>query len=331
MERFLDRQAIFLDRLPKLENAIVLLASYYQSGSKTEDPLPLRRGRIARYARGKDYHKVIHKRLKQLEDSIRAHTKGPVSFVRNVDTNPIQERVLAEMAGVGFFGKNTCLILPRGGSFLFLSVLLTNLALIPDEPIQWDCGSCSLCLDACPTQAFIRPYELDARRCISYLTIESKDNIDPHLRTHMGNWIFGCDICQEVCPYNKRPLEGHYEELLPGSGTGEDLPLEKILSCRSDTDFTDQFKGTALMRAKRIGLVRNAAIAAGNLKDPRLVPYLAEALLQDESPVVRQHAAWALGQIKTSESKQLLEKAYLSETQPQTKSEIEEALHPGNV
>jgi len=186
------------------------------------------------------------------------------------------------------------------GSFVFLAALLTNLDLIPDAPIQWDCGACTLCLQACPTQALVRPYELDARRCISTLTIESKDKeIAPKRRPLIGEWAFGCDICQEVCPYNRSSDGGPsaWEEFQPEQGVGQSLSLSDILMCRSEDVFLQRFAGTPLMRIKRVGLLRNAAIVAGNLADPRLVPSLTAALKEDLSPVVRGHAAWALRQI----------------------------------
>lgn len=189
------------------------------------------------------------------------------------------------------------MIRPQGGSFYFLAALLTDCELTADEPIGWNCGACTLCLEACPTQALVRPYELDARRCISNLTIEWKGPIEPALRPLMGTWIFGCDICQEVCPYNRKAQETQWNEFKPESGAGATLSIQEILAIRTEESFLKRFAGTPLMRAKREGLLRNAAVAAGNLKDPGLIPALKEAVYLDSSPLVREHATWALEQI----------------------------------
>ncbi|MBI3615973.1 MAG: tRNA epoxyqueuosine(34) reductase QueG [Candidatus Omnitrophica bacterium] len=306
MEAFFERQSRLQKGFPDIKSVIVV-AVPYDSSPGVNPPRPPSTGRIARYAWGRDYHRAMDKRLKKLESFIRAQVPDPPPrILRSVDTSPLQERVLAELSGLGFFGKNTCLIRPNGGSFFFLGALLTNLELVPDEPIRWDCGACTLCLEACPTQALTRPYELDARRCISYLTIELKEAVDPELRPLMQDWIFGCDICQEVCPYNRKGLKTDWEEFGPESGAGDQIPLKELLECRSDEDFLKRFAGTPLMRAKRVGLVRNAAVAAGNSRDPQWIPILGETLLKDSSPLVRQHAAWALERIGTAEAMQIL-------------------------
>ena len=190
MENFVERQRHLLDRLPDIKSILILTIPYFNGTSPT---LSKNDGQIARYAWGRNYHRVIEKRLKQLETFIQTRTEGTARMVRCIDTSPIQERALAEMAGLGFIGKNTCLILPKGGSFVFLAALLTNLELPVDQPIAWDCGSCTLCLESCPTKALTpsRPYELDAGRCISYLTIENKGEIPPALRPLVHNWLFG--------------------------------------------------------------------------------------------------------------------------------------------
>ncbi|MBI3317560.1 MAG: tRNA epoxyqueuosine(34) reductase QueG [Candidatus Omnitrophica bacterium] len=327
MEQFFERQSRLLAGLPDLRSIVVLAVPY--GGGPLEERVPPETpgGRVARYAKGRDYHRVIRKRMKELESFVRAQAGEPTRTLCSIDTAPVQERVLAEMAGLGFIGKNSCLILPRGGSFVFLAAILTNLDLEPDRPVPWDCGACTLCLEACPTQALVRPYELDARRCISYLTIEMKEAIDPALRPLMGDWIFGCDICQQVCPYNRKTTEDHsWEEFQPETGAGARLPLEEILTCRSEEAFTGRFAGTPLMRSKRVGLLRNAAVVAGNLEDPRHIPALAAALLEEPTPIVRQHAAWALGRISTQEAIEALQTALHRETDPAVRQEIESAL-----
>jgi len=324
MEAFFERQARLKASLPDLKSILVVAVPYSDNSRPSPQPGT---GRIARYAWGRDYHRAIDKRFKKLETFIRTtQAMDPIRIIRSVDTTPLQERALAEMAGLGFFGKNTCLIQPKGGSYFFLGALLTNLELIPDQPIQWDCGACTLCLEACPTQALVRPYELDARRCISYLTIELKETIEPELRPLIDEWLFGCDICQEVCPYNRKAEATQWQEFKPQTGAGVRYPLKELLECRSEIQFLERFAGTPLMRAKRPGLLRNAAIAAGNSRDPNLVGPLGESLLTDSSPLVRQHAAWALGRIGSSKAKQHLEKALEIELNPDVKTEIETAL-----
>ena len=296
MENFFERQRHLLDRFPDLKSILVLTIPY---ANKARPSLSQNAGQVARYAWGRNYHRVIEKRLKQLEAFIQTRAAGAGRIVRCIDTSPIQERALAEMAGLGFIGKNTCLILPKGGSFVFLAALLTNLELPADKPTAWDCGSCTLCLESCPTKALTpsRPYELDASRCISYLTIENKEAIQPALRPLMDNWLFGCDICQEVCPYNRKAQQDPWPEFEAKTGAGAQLPLKEILGIRTDEDFLKRFAGTPLMRAKRAGLLRNAAVAAGNSGNRELIPTLTETSQQDPSATVREHAAWALEQL----------------------------------
>jgi epoxyqueuosine reductase len=238
----------------------------------------------------------------------------------------VQERAVAEAAGLGFFGKNTCLIRPKGGSFFFLCTLITDLELEITELTakRWDCGACTLCLEACPTGALTEPYRLDASRCISSLTIENRGPIPVELRPGLGDWVFGCDICQEVCPYNKAndftPAEDS-PAVLP-----EQIPISELLSCRSEERFRALFQGTTLTRPGREGLVRNAAIVAGNLRASALIPELTSCLEEDASPLVRSHAAWALGQFKDPQAIRILEHAALREPDQTVLREIRQAL-----
>ena len=296
MENFVERQRHLLDRFPDLKSILILTIPY---ANKARPSLLQSAGQIARYAWGRNYHRVIEKRLKRLEVFIQTRATGAARTVRCIDTSPIQERALAEMAGLGFIGKNTCLILPKGGSFVFLAALLTNLELPADKPITWDCGSCTLCLESCPTKALTpsRPYELDAGRCISNLTIENKGEIEPVLRPAVHNWIFGCDICQEVCPYNRKTHQEAWPEFEAKSGAGAQLPLGEILQIRTEEAFLQRFAGTPLMRSKRAGLLRNAAVVAGNSGNRELIPTLTETSQQDPSAIVREHAVWALEQL----------------------------------
>ncbi|MCM8811830.1 MAG: tRNA epoxyqueuosine(34) reductase QueG [Candidatus Omnitrophica bacterium] len=296
MESFLHRQSDLLAKIPDLKSVIVLTAPY---ANGREIRLPPGAGKIARYAHGKDYHRVIGKKLDNLEEFLR-DLAPEIRTIRSVDTSAIQERTLAESAGLGFVGKNSCLIRPKEGSYLFLAALLTNLELVSDKPIQWDCGSCNLCLEACPTGALSpeRPYQLDANKCISSLTIENRGTIPPSLRSAIGDWLFGCDVCQEVCPYNRKTDHSPWPEFQARHGAGAAPTLADILAIRTDELFVRRFAGTPLMRAKRQGFLRNAAVVAGNSGNPELIEPLKEAAESDSSELVREHAAWAIFRIK---------------------------------
>jgi len=313
MQQFFSRQQRFLDSFPEARSILVLASDYGAFTQPAPDPA-LPAGRIARYALSRDYHKVLRRRLKKLETWIRHETGKEVRFRKTVDTSPVQERALAEAAGLGFFGKNTCLIRPKGGSFFFLCTLITDLEMDPEDPPgkNWNCGSCTLCIEACPTGALAEPYRLDASLCISSLTIEHRGTVPPELRPALGDWIFGCDICQEVCPYNRTKSPPPAEDF--PSALTETMPLSDILQCRTQGQFEALFSGTPLTRPGREGLVRNAAIAAGNLRETRLLPELAECLLNDSSPLVRSHAAWALEQIGGPEAARILQQAGLQTT-----------------
>lgn len=284
--------------LPSARSAIVVAASY----SHAAPPL-LREGRpqgaVARYAHGPDYHRVIKVRLGRLADWIRAELDDRAELLAAVDTAPLLERELAMAAGIGFIGKNTLLISPALGSFTVLGVLLSSQALTPDAPARARCGACTLCLQACPTAAFAEPYQLDARRCISYLTIEAREAIDPALRRALGAWAFGCDRCQEVCPYNAPRRRGNAPLLDP-----ELAPIEPLstLDLAATTRLTSGgyrrlVAGRALARAPRRCLQRNAAVSAGN--HPTAHSDLDQALAAlghdpAAAPLAREAAAWAL-------------------------------------
>ena len=249
------------------------------------------RGRVARYAWGDDYHDLLRRRVNLLGAWLEARVPG--CRTRGVvDSAPLAEREFAWLAGLGWFGKNTMLIDPGAGSFFFLTALLTDLELPADAPLEVDhCGTCTACLDACPTDAFVEPRVLDASRCISGLTIEDHGPIAVGLRTGMQDWIFGCDICQEVCPWNRHAPGSSEPTFQPRLGTT--LSLAEILQLDGET-FRRRFKDSPLRRAKRRGLLRSAAIALGNR--PHVPSFDAlEAALADEEPVVRGAAAWALG------------------------------------
>jgi epoxyqueuosine reductase len=256
-------------------------------------------GPVARYARGDDYHDVMTAKLEQLHLQIEADAGRPINGKAYVDTGPILERDLARRAGLGWFGKNTNLVNPHIGSFFFIGVLLVDLELEPDAPFESDrCGSCTRCLDACPTDAFVEPRVLDATKCISYLTIEAKGAIPPEQRAKVGGLIYGCDICQDVCPWNVRFSQELREpafrqrEVLDGDARAV---ATRILAM-DDEAFRREFKGSAMKRAKRRGLARNAATALGNIGTSDDVDALVHAL-DDPAALVAEHATWALEQI----------------------------------
>ncbi len=276
--------------LPGATSAIVVGLNY---GGRTPS------GPIARYARGDDYHYLMTARLRELHQWLESELARPISGKVYVDTGPILERDLARRAGLGWFGKNTNLINPRIGSFFFIGVLLVDLDLLPDPSFEADrCGTCTRCLDACPTEAFVEARVLDATKCISYLTIETKGSIPPEQREAVGGLIYGCDICQEVCPWNVRfSQEIRQGAFLPRDAVGGDTRAvaRRILSL-NDESFRQEFKGSPMKRAKRRGLARNSAVALGNVGTFDDVPILVGALA-DPDPLVVEHATWALERI----------------------------------
>ena len=280
--------------LPGVRSVIMLATDHATAADGTADVGGAGEGsgRVARYAWGADYHDLLRSRVNMLGAWLEARVPG--CRTRGVvDSAPLAEREFAWLAGLGWFGKNTMLIDPRAGSFFFLTALLTDLELPPDTPVEVDhCGTCTACLDACPTGAFVEPRVLDASRCISGLSIEDHGPIAADLRPGMQDWIFGCDICQEVCPWNRHAPGSTEPTFQPSDG----LPTPSLAAILElDTEaFRQRFKGSPLRRAKRRGLLRSAAIALGNRPHAPSFDALAAALA-DEEPVVRGAAAWALG------------------------------------
>lgn len=260
-------------------------------------------GPVARYARGDDYHDVLRAKLRELHAWLEGEIGAPVHARSYVDSGPVLERDLAQRAGLGWFGKNTMLINPQHGSFLFLASLFVDVALETDAPFEADrCGACTRCIDACPTQAITGPRALDARRCISYLTIELKGAIPVEFREATGALVYGCDICQEVCPFShkfSKPLTELAFKARPwfASPSLTDLIDWMGMSTAAWVEFS---RRSPIKRAKRRGFLRNVAVALGNLRDPAAVPVLLNSLSDDE-PLVRGHAAWALGRIGAAE------------------------------
>ncbi len=280
------------------------------------------RGRVASYAWGDDYHDQIPPRLKQLVVFIETRIGESVPNRYYTDTGPILERDLAQRAGLGWIGKNTCLINPAQGSYILLAEILLGIDLEPDPPFTADrCGSCSRCIDACPTACILPDRTINAASCISYLTIELKNPIPAELRPQMENWIFGCDICQQICPWNQRfaTSTSHQAFARRPDVSSPDLIDELLLSPQ---EFNRKFKGNPIKRAKRRGYLRNVAVALGNHKSPAAVSPLVNTLLHEPEPLVRGHAAWALGQIGGEAAWQVLNEAEGREQDPYVLQEI---------
>lgn len=273
--------------------SVVMLATDYSSAAadETTSTSGRGRGRVSRYAWGADYHDLLRERVNALGSWLKRRRAGCATRGL-VDSAPLAEREFGWLGGLGWFGKNTMLIHPGAGSFFFLTALLTDLDLPADEPIQVDhCGTCTACLDACPTGALVEPRVLDARACISTLTIEDRGPVPVELRTGMGAWVFGCDICQEVCPWNRHAPVSDEPAFAPRGGATT-LSLAEMLLL-DDAGFRERFQGSPILRAKRSGLARSAAIALGNHPDPAAAAAL-ETALRDPDPVVREAATWAL-------------------------------------
>jgi epoxyqueuosine reductase len=273
--------------------SVICVGLQYDTPHPYSTAAPPERGWISRYAWGDDYHDVMKAMLERVVERLRGEI--PSFEARTyVDTGPIVERAWAAAAGLGAWGKNTCLLHPEHGSWFFLGEIVTDLELSPDGPRADMCGSCTACLEACPTGAFPAPYVLDATRCLSYLTIELKGPIPEPQREGVGRHVFGCDICQDVCPWNSRRRRHGGARLEPRPGSvGPDLA---DLAALDDEGFRERFRRSPVKRAKRRGLLRNVAVALGNAGDPEHRPVL-ESLARDDDPVVREHAQWALGRL----------------------------------
>jgi epoxyqueuosine reductase len=309
--------------VPWAQSIISVGMNYYTPYARSQNPAAAE-GWISRYAWGDDYHELIKARLEQLLETIRTLCDGKIEGRAFVDSGPVLERDFAGVAGLGWIGKNTHLISPQRGSWFFLGELFVDLPLAYDRPMRDRCGQCDLCLKTCPTNAFAGPYVLDARRCISYLTIELKGAMPRHLRPLVGNHIFGCDICQEVCPYNVK-AQATAEAAFgprPGLFAPQLIPLLSL----TDAEFRQRFRRSPILRAKRRGFLRNVAVALGNLKSLEAVPALI-ASLDDAEPLVRGHAGWALGEIGSQAAVEALQRRLQVETDDEARVEIDAAIN----
>jgi epoxyqueuosine reductase len=326
MERRVETRIDPSQVFPGAQSALCVALQYHplsrEDGERQPEPAGDLWRRVARYARGADYHEVMTERLKIVET--RVHEAFPGCDTRRyVDTGPVLERELAAKAGIGAVGKNTMLLHPEAGSWFLLGELFLSLDLAPDQPLADLCGSCTLCLEACPTGALAEPYRLDSNRCISYWTIEHRGALPPAARRMVGGWVFGCDVCQEVCPWNAAPEGARHPEMELAPQRAE-LDLARLLRLPRE-EYVERFRGSAMKRAKLAGLQRNAAVAMGNRLESRYVGPLTEALREGE-PLVRGHAAWALGRIGGEEARRVLEQAFELEEDAAVRGEIEAAL-----
>ncbi|NNE44741.1 MAG: tRNA epoxyqueuosine(34) reductase QueG [Gemmatimonadetes bacterium] len=306
--------------LPGARSVISLLTCY---SGPDDEPSPTPLGLVSRYARGRDYHNVLEKRLRKLVRFL--EELSPEHRTRTaVDHRPILEKEWAERAGLGWIGKHTNLISRGRGSWFFLSELITEIPLpASTEPAAEHCGKCTACLDACPTGAIVAPWQVDARLCISYLTIELRGPIPRDLRAQVGEWIFGCDICQDVCPWNRFATPVDDPSFSPDEGRWRGDATE-FLNLTEEA-FRERFRGSPVKRAGRDGFLRNVCVALGNRRDPAETGALRGAL-EDQAALVRGHAAWALGRIGTEEARAALRARDAVETEPDVREEIRLAL-----
>lgn len=321
-QRAVERRADPRSILPECKSILILGVPY----DKASHPPETRRGtgRVAAYARGDDYHNALKPRLKALVHYLEELTGRRIPNRWYTDSGPILERELAQRAGLGWIGKNTMLINPERGSYFLLAEILLGIELDFDAPITSDhCGTCRRCIEACPTGCIREDRTLDAARCISYLTIELKGPVPADLRTQMGDWVFGCDICQMVCPWNERFAAAEGDPKLSGKFLNAVLGEELQIGVQ---DFNQRFKTSPVKRAKRRGYLRNAAIAAGNTGDKDAVPPLINLLTAEEEPLIRSHAAWALGEIGGQHAIEALKSAANGEGDPAVLEEIRNAL-----
>ena len=279
---------------PHAKSVISVGLAYWSGPAEKPDDVP--RGRISRYAWGRDYHRTLKRRLKGLQADLEELAGRSLDTRILVDTARIVERAVAARAGLGWYGKNANLIVPGHGSWVMLGELVTDLDIAPDIPSEKNCGKCTICIDNCPTHAIVEPYTIHAPHCISYLTIEERGPIPHELRPLMQDWVYGCDVCQEVCPYTGAAKVVDETDMQPASISNQ-FPCLHWLLRMTDEEFGQTYFGTPVPRTKRRGLARNAAIALGNIGTEADIPVLALTLREHDEPIVRGHAAWALGRL----------------------------------
>ncbi len=305
--------------------SIVSVGVPFWSGRQDPPEDGVLRGRIARYAWGRDYHKVLRARMIRLVDKLSCQLGRSVEARTLSDTARAFDRAIAARAGTGWFGKNSMIIVPGHSSWVMLGELYLDIDLIPDLPLDRNCGRCSICIDRCPTGAIVDAYRIDAPRCISYLTIEERGSIDRKHRPLMGNWVFGCDVCQDVCPYTAAARSTPDTAFQPASVENA-FPSLELLATMDHDAYVHHFAGTAVTRARRRGLARNAAIALGNSGDTRAEPILRNMILFHDEPLARSHAVWGLAHLAKSQARSFLERQMTRDESQAVTDEIRFAL-----
>ena len=304
--------------------SLIALGCNYNTGNPSPESQDPSKACFSRYAWGDDYHEIIRSKLKELENYVCKELNAANQTRSFVDSGPVLEREVAQRAGLGWFGKHSNLINIEKGSWFFLAEMLVDIELKADVPFtRVDCGTCTSCIEACPTEAIIADRTVDARLCISYLTIENKGEIPAELRPKIGNHIFGCDICQDVCPWNKDSPESVEQGFKPRKGNAA-TDLTELMTM-DQAAFSKRFRKSPVKRTKRKGLLRNVAVALGNWANADAIPALGIGL-NDIEPVVRSHSAWALGRINNEGARKVLKSAVLIEKNPNVLQEIETAL-----
>ena len=295
LQNNIDKRTDIRELEPAAKSVVVCGKVYHADYPLSTDQQEPSKGWISRYSWGDDYHEILKKRLHSLREFIENESPEICKNRVYIDTGPVVDRVQAKYAGIGWFGKNTCLINQQQGSWFFIGEIITSLELVTD-PVHPDrCGSCQRCIDACPTDAILEPYVLDSRLCISYLTIELRDEVPVGLRSQMGSHVFGCDICQDVCPWNRKATVTEDQEFQPREGLFN--PKLEDLAAMTLTDFQETFRKNPVKRTKYSGLMRNVAVAMGNSGDHKFIPQL-QQMSHSTDKMISEHAEWALQELK---------------------------------
>ncbi len=316
--------------LPECRSVILFLARY-PSGVLSSDYRAGRdpRLKVSTYARGRDYHQVLSEKLEGLLSELMRITGHAVRYLGLTDSAPVLEREMAVAAGLGWIGRNSCLISPQHGSFTFICEVLTDLPVEPEREIIPDrCGTCHRCVDACPTQCILPNRTIAAERCISYLTIENREQVSLDLRSSLGDWIFGCDVCQSVCPWNSRVDDSQVDGLFFENDQTRDLLPGRLLSM-TEEDFKIVFHDSPILRAKRNGFLRNIALALGNQGDLQNQSLILDVIRNEKDPMVRTAAVWAVGQMMTSQSRDQLLAIQAGEMDESVREELSRILTTG--
>jgi epoxyqueuosine reductase len=309
--------------MPSARSIVAVGVDYRTVDPGKPDDTP--RGRIARYAWGLDYHKLLKRRMKTLHAAIEREVGRAIEARFLVDTARIVDRAVAARSGLGWYGKNACIIVPGHGSWVLLGELVLDLELEPDEPLTKNCGRCTICIDQCPTGAITAPYTIDTPRCLSFQTIEQRGPIPRELRSKLGDWVFGCDVCQEVCPYTKAVTVDADPAFAPRTIDNAYPSLSALLAMSQD-EFISLYGGTPVTRAKRRGLARNAAVALGNVGNESDLPTLIQAMSNHDELLVRGHAAWAVGKVGGKTARNSLETSLNADPDIYVREELRLAL-----